>query len=80
MAVMADFARLPQQRKVMIFVVAGFSFAGRGQNAGMAFVKLKDWDERKKSGLGATAVAQRASGAMMQLKDVMAFVVAPPSA
>ena len=29
-----------------LFTVAGFSFAGRGQNAGIAFVKLKPWDER----------------------------------
>ena len=26
--------------------VMGFSFSGRGQNAGLAFVTLKDWDER----------------------------------
>jgi multidrug efflux pump len=30
-----------------LFTVAGFSFGGRGQNAGHRFVKLKDWDERK---------------------------------
>jgi len=29
-----------------VFSVQGFSFAGMGQNAGMAFVKLKDWSER----------------------------------
>ncbi|MGE8250985.1 MAG: multidrug efflux RND transporter permease subunit SmeE, partial [Stenotrophomonas bentonitica] len=29
-----------------IFSVQGFSFAGMGQNAGMAFVKLKDWKDR----------------------------------
>ncbi|HAI25477.1 MAG TPA: hydrophobe/amphiphile efflux-1 family RND transporter, partial [Alcanivorax sp.] len=29
-----------------IFTVAGFSFAGRGQNSGIAFVRLKDWSER----------------------------------
>ena len=27
--------------------VLGFSFSGSGQNAGLAFVTLKDWDERK---------------------------------
>ncbi|MBW8744430.1 MAG: efflux RND transporter permease subunit [Sphingomonas sp.] len=30
-----------------VFTVAGFSFAGQAQNAGLAFVKLKPWDERK---------------------------------
>ena len=27
--------------------VMGFSFSGQGQNAGLAFVPLKDWSERK---------------------------------
>ena len=30
-----------------IITVSGFSFAGRGQNMGLAFVKLKDWSLRK---------------------------------
>jgi hypothetical protein len=30
-----------------VLTVAGFSFAGSGQNSGMAFIKLKDWSERK---------------------------------
>lgn len=34
-----------------IFTISGFSFSGSGQNAGMAFVALKDWDERKEKGL-----------------------------
>ncbi|MEQ9566282.1 MAG: efflux RND transporter permease subunit, partial [Pseudomonadales bacterium] len=29
-----------------LFTVAGFSFAGSGQNAGIAFVNMKDWSER----------------------------------
>lgn len=29
-----------------VFTVAGFSFTGVGQNAGLAFVQLKDWSER----------------------------------
>jgi multidrug efflux pump len=62
-----------------IFTVAGFSFNGAGQNAGMGFVLLKDWDERKAPALGVEAVAGRAFGALMQLKDAMAFAIAPPS-
>ena len=30
-----------------VFSVQGFSFGGGGQNTGIGFVKLKDWDERK---------------------------------
>ncbi|MDO6806435.1 efflux RND transporter permease subunit, partial [Wenyingzhuangia sp. 1_MG-2023] len=29
-----------------VFTVSGFSFTGRGQNQGLAFVKLKPWGER----------------------------------
>ena len=32
-----------------IFTVAGFSMVGRGQNMGLGFIRLKDWDERKRS-------------------------------
>src|SRR3546814_3561940 len=28
-----------------VFTVSGFSFNGQGQNAGLAFIKLKDWKE-----------------------------------
>ena len=31
-----------------VFTVAGFSMVGRGQNMGLGFVRLKDWDERKR--------------------------------
>jgi multidrug efflux pump len=30
-----------------VLTVNGFNFAGTGQNAGLLFIKLKDWDERK---------------------------------
>lgn len=29
-----------------VFAVTGFSFAGQGQNQGIAFVRLRDWSER----------------------------------
>ncbi|QDK98571.1 efflux RND transporter permease subunit [Acinetobacter tandoii] len=39
---------LKQEEKSVqsVFTVAGFSFTGQGQNQGIAFVRLKDWDER----------------------------------
>ena len=37
--------------------MAGFSFAGRGQNMALAWVKLKDWNVRKTSDLKAPAIA-----------------------
>jgi len=62
-----------------LFTVQGFSFAGEGQNAGMAFIKLKDWSERTTADLHVNAVAGRAMGALMQIKDAMVFAFAPPA-
>jgi multidrug efflux pump len=62
-----------------MFGVAGFSFAGGGQNNAFAFVKLRDWDERESDDLSVSAVAARASAALSQIKDAMAFAFAPPA-
>ncbi len=62
-----------------IFTVAGFSFAGSGQNAGFAFVKLKPWGERTAPGLKAQAVANKAMGALSQIRNASVFAFAPPA-
>ncbi len=59
--------------------IAGFSFGGRGQNMGLAFVKLRDWDERHRAELRAPAVARRAMGALSKIKDGMVFAFTPPA-
>ncbi|GAB3063864.1 multidrug efflux RND transporter permease subunit SmeE [Stenotrophomonas tumulicola] len=61
-----------------IFSVQGFSFAGMGQNAGMAFVKLKDWGERDE-GQSVGAITGRAMGALGQIKDAFIFAFPPPA-
>jgi multidrug efflux pump len=58
--------------------VLGFSFSGQGQNAGLTFVTLKDWDERKGANNTAQAVAGRATGALYGLRDAFIFVISPP--
>jgi len=62
-----------------VITVVGFSFAGRGQNMAVAFVKLKDWSLRRSAALKAPAIAGRAMGAFSQLRDGMAFAFAPPA-
>jgi multidrug efflux pump len=62
-----------------IITVAGFSFAGRGQNMGVAFVKLKDWKLRNSTDLKAPAVAGRAMEAFSQIRDGLAFAFSPPA-
>ena len=61
-----------------MFIVQGFSFSGVGQNAGMAFVRLRDWDQRKSPELGPDALARRAMGRFSQIKDALVFAFAPP--
>ncbi|SDZ80617.1 efflux RND transporter permease subunit [Microbulbifer marinus] len=62
-----------------VFSVQGFSFAGSGQNNGIAFIKLKDWDEREEASEGAGPVAMRGMGALMRIKDAIAYAFSPPA-
>lgn len=72
---------LKQETKTVdsVITVAGFSFAGRGQNMGLAFVKLKDWKLRQSSDLKAPAVAGRAMKAFSQIRDGLVFAFSPPA-
>ena len=68
-----------QQPEVQSMVgVLGFSFSGQGQNAGIAFVTLKDWDERKEASQSASALAGRAFGALSSVRDAFIFPLSPP--
>jgi len=58
--------------------VLGFSFSGQGQNAGLAFVTLKDWDERHGADHSAQALARRSFGALAGIKDAFIFPISPP--
>ena len=58
--------------------VLGFSFSGSGQNAALAFVPLKDWDQRKGAGHSAQALAGRAFGALSKVRDAFIFPLSPP--
>ena len=62
-----------------MFSVVGFSFSGQGQNMGIAFVKLEDWDKRPLPQQSVQALAGRAFGAFMGIRDAMVFPVVPPS-
>lgn len=58
--------------------VLGFSFSGQGQNAGLAFVTLKDWDQRKDPAHSADALAGRAFGALSGIRDAFIYPLSPP--
>ena len=62
-----------------MFGVIGFGFAGQGQNMGLAFIKLKDWEQRSSPSQSVQAIAGRAFGAFSQIKDGMVFPIVPPA-
>lgn len=63
-----------------VFTVSGFSFAGRGQSAGIAFVRMRDWSERQNPEQSVAAVAARAMKHFStSIKDAQAFTFAPPA-
>jgi hydrophobe/amphiphile efflux-1 (HAE1) family protein len=62
-----------------VFVVAGFSFAGAGQNLGMAFVHLTDWKQRPGGSNRAPAIAMRAMRALSHVRDAQIFAIVPPA-
>jgi HAE1 family hydrophobic/amphiphilic exporter-1/multidrug efflux pump len=62
-----------------VMSIVGFSFASRGQNSGLAFIRMKPWDERKDERLKVAAVARRAMGAFSKIKEAQVFAFAPPA-
>jgi hydrophobe/amphiphile efflux-1 (HAE1) family protein len=62
-----------------IFAVAGFSYAGSGQNTGMAFTHLKDWSLRKGAKNKAPAIAMRANYAFFPIRDAQVYAIVPPA-
>ena len=56
--------------------VSGFSFVGQGENVGMAFIRLKPWDDRK---VTATEFIQNANKALFGIRDAQIFVINLPT-
>ncbi|MBV6820526.1 efflux RND transporter permease subunit [Rahnella sp. PD12R] len=62
-----------------VFTANGFSFAGRGQNVGIAFVQLKNWAQRPDAAQKVQALAGRAMGHFATIKDARVFAFVPPA-
>lgn len=71
---------LDDEKKVVesVFTVNGFGFAGQGQNMGLAFVVLKNWDERKAKEDKVEAVVARANQHFFTDTSAMIFAVNIP--
>jgi HAE1 family hydrophobic/amphiphilic exporter-1 len=59
--------------------VVGSSFSGSGQNTGMFFVKLRDWEYRRSPRLRVKAVAARANSNLSRIRNASIYVIAPPA-
>jgi len=78
-AVRNHFITAEKDNVQFMFSVSGFSFVGQGQNVGIAFVRLKPWEERPGKQNSASAIAMRASMAFTKLPAGQAVAFAPPA-
>ena len=69
---------LKQPEVEHVIGVAGFSFFGRGQNAALAFVRLKNWDTRPGADSKSTALVRKANMMFFRIKQAFVFAVNPP--
>ena len=60
-----------------MFAAAGFSFAGRGQNVGAAFIELKDWEERGE-GQSVFKIQEKARQRLSGIRDAFVIPIVPP--
>jgi hydrophobe/amphiphile efflux-1 (HAE1) family protein len=62
-----------------VFSIAGFSFGGRGQGSGIAFISLKDWGSRGKGDNTVQAIAMRANKFFHSISGGQVVAFAPPA-
>jgi multidrug efflux pump len=62
-----------------VLTVNGFNFAGTGQNSGLLFIKLKDWDERKETSQQMPALLARTNKFFSSIKEANIIAVPPPA-
>jgi hydrophobe/amphiphile efflux-1 (HAE1) family protein len=62
-----------------VLTLSGRSFAGTGQNMGLGWIRLKDWELRDRPELKVKALANRAMGRFAQIRNARVFAFAPPA-
>ncbi len=73
------FLEAEKEAVASIFTVAGRGFSGAGQNVGLAFVKLKDWELRPGAHLKVEALVGRAMAKFSTLRNARVFAFPPPA-
>lgn len=61
-----------------VYTISGFGFSGQAQNVGIAFVRLRPWDERTGAGMDVASLAGRANEALRSIRAGMAIAFPPP--
>ncbi|MGD9877326.1 efflux RND transporter permease subunit [Desulfococcus sp.] len=61
------------------FTLAGRGFSGAGQNAGLAFVMLRDWDLRNRPDLKVGALVERSMKRFAGIRNARVFAFPPPA-
>src|SRR5690606_32051767 len=62
-----------------VFTVTGFTFAGRGQNAAIARVGLKPWEDRAEAGMSVFDLVERTEEHFSGFRDAAVKAFAPPA-
>ncbi len=73
---------LEQEKEAVeaVFYVCGFSFSGQGQNSGLAFVRLRDWELRDRPELRVQPLSNRANMHFyMNIRDANVYAIVPPA-
>jgi len=61
------------------FEIAGFNFAGRGQNQGFIFMRMKDWSQRKGANFSVKSVLARTAQHFASYQGAVIIPINPPS-
>jgi multidrug efflux pump len=61
------------------FAINGFSFGGRGQNSGLGFITLRDWDARKGGQNSVSALTARINARFGGYQDALIIASSPPA-
>ncbi|MGH8558450.1 MAG: multidrug efflux RND transporter permease subunit [Methylococcales bacterium] len=62
-----------------VLTVAGFSFMGQGENVGLGFIRLRDWNQRSGPDEGIDGFIQWANQALAAIKGAHMFVINLPT-
>ncbi len=61
------------------YAINGFSFGGRGQNSGLGFITLRDWDVRRGRENSVQALTERINRRFASYQDALIFASSPPA-